>query len=176
MKLYTLGYQSLSERLYLQTLVNAGVGIVIDVRENAWSQRPDFIKSNLRSALATRNIDYNHLKTAGNPSSNRKNARSASDCLRRYRQHLRAHAECLVELLALIREADNRGRPACLTCYERDSKNCHRSILIEELRTIAPALTTYHLQPTLQVPTKTLKPFRSLMSDAFLSPALLPFT
>jgi uncharacterized protein (DUF488 family) len=62
MKLYTLGYQSLSERLYLQTLVNAGVGIVIDVRENAWSQRPDFIKSNLRSALATRNIDYNHSK------------------------------------------------------------------------------------------------------------------
>jgi uncharacterized protein (DUF488 family) len=161
MKLYTLGYQSLSERLYLQTLVNAGVGIVIDVRENAWSQRPDFIKTNLRRALATLNIDYNHLKAAGNPSSNRKNARSA---------------DCLVELLALIREADSRGRPACLTCYERDSANCHRSILIEELRTIAPALIAYHLQPTLQVPTKTLKPFRSLISDAFLSPALLPFT
>ena len=176
MKLYTLGYQSLSGQLYLQTLVNAGVGIVIDVRENAWSQRPDFIKSNLRRALATVHIDYNHLKAAGNPSSNRKNARSARDCLRRYRQHLRAHADCLVELLALVREADNRRRPACLTCYERDSANCHRSILIEELRTIAPALNPYHLQPTLYVPPKTFKPVRSLLSDAFLSPAFLPFT
>jgi uncharacterized protein (DUF488 family) len=176
MKLYTLGYQSLSGQLYLQSLVNAGVGIVIDVRENAWSQRPDFIKSNLRRVLATADIDYYHLRAAGNPSSNRKNARSARECLSRYRKHLRGHADCLAELLALVREADSRGRPACLTCYERDSANCHRSILIEELRAIAPVLNAYHLQPTLQVPQKTFKPVRSLMSDAFLSPGLLPFT
>ena len=98
MKLYTLGYQSLSAPLYLQSLVNAGVGIVIDVRENAWSQRPDFIKSNLSRALATVNIDYSHLKSAGNPSSNRRNARNARECLRRYRKHLRAHGDCLAEI------------------------------------------------------------------------------
>lgn len=176
MKLYTLGYQSLSAQLYLQSLVNAGVGIVIDVRENAWSQRPDFIKSSLMRVLATVDIDYHHLKAAGNPSSNRKNARNARECLRRYRQHLKAHADCLAELLVLVRDADSRGRPACLTCYERDSANCHRSILIEELRAVAPALNPYHLQPTLLVPPKTFKPVRSLMSDAFLSPSLLPFT
>jgi len=175
MKLYTLGYQSLSGRQYLQSLVNAGVGIVIDVRQNAWSQRPDFIKSNLSRALATVDIDYYHLRAAGNPSSNRRNARSAKECLRRYRRHLRAHADCLVELLALVREADSRGRPACLTCYERDSTNCHRSILIQELHAIEPALNPYHLQPTLYVQPKPFKPVRSLMSDAFLSPALLPF-
>ena len=176
MKLYTLGYQSLSGPIYLQSLVNAGVGIVIDVRENAWSQRPDFIKSHLRRVLATVDIDYHHLRAAGNPSTNRKNARSARECLRRYRQHLKAHADCLVELLALVREADSRGRPACLTCYERDSANCHRSILIEELRGVEPALNPYHLQPTLHIAPKTFKPVRSLMSDAFLSPSLLPFT
>jgi uncharacterized protein (DUF488 family) len=176
MKLYTLGYQSLSAPLYLQSLVNAGVGIVIDVRENAWSQRPDFIKSNLGRALATVNIDYRHLKSAGNPSSNRKNARNARECLRRYRRHLRAHDDCLAELLTLVREADSRGRPACLTCYERDTANCHRAILIEELRVLAPELTTFHLQPTLPIQPNTFKPVRSLMSDAFLAPSLLPFT
>ena len=176
MKLYTLGYQSLSGQLYLQSLVNAGVGIVIDVREHAWSQRPDFIKSNLRRALATLDIDYQHLRAAGNPSRNRKNARSAKECLRRYRQYLRTHSDCLAEILALVYEADSRGRPACLTCYERDSATCHRSILVEELRTVAPAINAYHLQPTLYISPRTFKPVRSLMSDAFLSPALLPFT
>ena len=176
MKLYTLGYQRLSGSLYLQNLVNAGVGIVIDVRENAWSQRPDFIKSNLRRMLATVDIDYHHLRGAGNPSTNRKNARSARECLRRYRQHLRANADCIIELLALVREADSRGRPACLTCYERESPNCHRSILIEELRRVEPALNPYHLQPTLYVAPERVKPVRSLMSDAFLAPTLLPFT
>jgi len=176
MKLYTLGYQSLSVPLYLQSLVNAGVGVVIDVRENAWSQRPEFVKSNLRRALTTVGIDYHHLRSAGNPSSNRKNARSAKECLRRYRHYLRAHSDCLSELLALVREADSQGRPACLMCYERDIANCHRSVLVEELLVVVPTLSPYHLQPTLHVPTKTFKEVRSLMSDAFLSPALLPFT
>lgn len=176
MKLYTLGYQSLSAPLYIQSLVNAGVGIVIDVREHAWSQRPDFMKPNLSRALVTANIDYLHLKSAGNPSSNRKSARSAKECLRRYRDYLRAHGHCLSELLTLVREAHDRGWPACLTCYERDAANCHRGILSEELVGLAPELAIIHLQPTLPIRLNSVKPARSLTSDAFLAPSLLPLT
>ena len=129
MKLFTLGYQNLNVELYVKSLVNAGVGIVLDVREHAWSQRPAFIKSNLRSSLLSAGIEYQHVKDAGNPSRNRKTARNATECLSRYRRHLKDHAGCLAELLTIIRNGSEAGRPACLTCYERESQNCHRSVL-----------------------------------------------
>ena len=37
MRVYTLGYQQISLDEYMETLVEARVGIVLDVRETAWS-------------------------------------------------------------------------------------------------------------------------------------------
>ena len=179
MRIYTLGYQGLSSALYVQGLINAGVGLVVDVREHAWSQRPAFVKANLRNTLAAAGIDYCHVKEAGNPSRNRKAAKTATECLTRYRSYLRGNASCLDQLLLIIQKADEMGRPACLTCYERDSHECHRSILLEELAAVAPTLLSVHLEPTLPTKTKAWRhePSRnSLTSTAFLTPALLPFT
>ena len=178
MKIYSLGYQNLSVELYVQNLVNAGVGIILDVREHAWSQRPAFVKSNLQKALSDAGMDYCHIKQAGNPSQNRKTARNARECLARYREHLRSNRGCLDALLLMIRQAEEKGRPACLTCYERKPKECHRSILVDELVKLDPTIITIHLEPTL--PTLSSKKLKarpqSLAANAFLSPALLPFT
>lgn len=176
MKLFTLGYQNLNVELYVKSLVNAGVGIVLDVREHAWSQRPAFIKSNLRSSLLSAGIEYQHVKDAGNPSRNRKTARNATECLSRYRRHLKDHAGCLAELLTIIRNGSEAGRPACLTCYERESQNCHRSVLLEELLRLEPLITPLHLEPTIQTSTALKEPRHSLTANAFLAPAWLPFT
>ena len=179
MKLFTLGYQSLTAEKYLQGLVNAGVGIVLDVREHAWSQRPDFVKSKLRNSLAAVRIDYSHIRQAGNPSKNRKTARTAKECLDRYRNHLRSSRGCLDQLLLMIHTADEDRRPACLTCYERDFQQCHRSILIEELVLLAPALSVVHITPSLPIKKRSrinqMPSKHSLAATSYLAPMLLPF-
>ena len=86
MQVFTLGYQSLSTQLYVQTLINAGIGLVIDVREHAWSQRPAFVKSNLRQTLNAAGIDYAHLRELGNQAIKLNKAKSSSECLHRYKK------------------------------------------------------------------------------------------
>jgi uncharacterized protein (DUF488 family) len=180
LKIFTLGYQGLSSELYVRSLVNAGVGTVLDVREHAWSQRPEFVKSSLRNALLAAGIEYAHIPTAGNPSKNRKTAKSAAQCLSRYRKHLTQNDACLRGLIFVIEAAAKIGKPACLTCYERSYSDCHRSILMEELLKLEPSLNPIHLEPYIEPKRRKTSvgssrdrqsPFRT----AFLAPAFLPF-
>ncbi len=179
MKIFTLGYQAISKELYVQTLVNAGVGVVLDVRENAWSMRREFIKSSLQHSLATAGIQYCHVKAAGNPAANRKTARSAAECLRRYRSHLKDNSHCLESLLLAIKTASDSQRPACITCYERAHNECHRSVLVDELTRRASDLTAIHLEPF--ITPKVVKHRQRIVSSkspfgsAFVAPAFLPF-
>jgi len=176
MKVFTLGYQNLSPELYVRSLINAGVSMVLDVREHAWSQRPAFIKSNLERSLMAAGIQYLHLKRAGNPSRNRKTARSAAECMRRYRSYLYGNRDCLNEVIDAIQSAERTGVVTCLTCYERKADDCHRAVLIEELIKLLPDLRAVHLEPTLEVKKKVenlRKP--SLNATAFLAPQFLPF-
>ena len=148
MVVYTLGYQGFDLETYIETLVSVGVGVVLDVRETAWSYKRGFSKSPLQKALVAAGIGYVHLRSAGNPSVNRKSAKTIRQCLARYRRHLAKNEHCLDEILRRIREAGEDGHPSCLTCYERAASDCHRSILIEALKVRFPRLKAIHL-PTL---------------------------
>jgi len=181
LRVFTLGYQGLSSDLYVRSLINAGVGTVLDVREHAWSQRPEFVKSSLRNALSGVGIEYAHIPTAGNPSKNRKTAKSAAQCLGRYRKHLTRNDACLRSLIFVIEAAAKTGKPACLTCYERSYSQCHRSILIEELLKLEPSLSPIHLEPYIEpkrrktsVGSSRERP--SSFHTAFMAPAYLPFS
>ena len=145
MQVFTLGYQGLDLEVYTDTLLSAGVGLLIDVRETAWSYNRRYIKGVLSRTMAAADIEYLHLKECGNPSSNRKTATSVSECLRRYRTHLRENSDCLITLLDYIRVAADGGRPACLTCYEREPHECHRSILLELISEVHPSIQITHL-------------------------------
>ena len=145
MKVFTLGYQHLDLETYVDTLLASGVGVVLDVREVPWSHKRGFSKGPLQEAPARVGIDHFHIKSAGNPSANRKTARSTAESLEGYGRHLRANPECLEELLLQIRKAAATGRPACLTCYERAPEECHRSVLLEELTKFVPELAPVHL-------------------------------
>ena len=113
LKVFSIGYQGVSQQDYIEALIEAGVGMVIDVREHPWSQRPEFIKSLLQKALADHNIDYVHIRSAGNPSINRKKAKTNSECLKLYGKYLSKHRECLSDLLEFIKVAAKSGSPAC---------------------------------------------------------------
>lgn len=155
MKVFTLGYQGLKLEVYTDALVTAGVGILIDVRETPWSYNRKYIRSVLERTMAAADVDYVHLKECGNPSENRKSAKTLAQCLSRYKKHLRTNSDCLITLLDHIRLADNRGRPACLTCYEREPHECHRSILLDSLVDTDPSIEVIHLRVEPDEPFKT---------------------
>ena len=146
MKVFTLGYQGLSLEKYVETLVAANVGIVLDVREVAWSYNRRYIKSVLQKTLLEANIKYTHLRVCGNPSANRKTATSVEECLSRYQDYLKENLECLEILWEYVEQASRRNQPACLTCFENKPEECHRKILTDALVEIVPELQITHLQ------------------------------
>lgn len=176
MRVFTLGYQGLDLGGYIRELVKVGAGTVIDVRERAWSNRPDFIKSSLNQGLHDAKIGYVHLQAAGNPSEIRKTAKSAEECLTRYRKYLRDNPDAVGELYSHVRMAAESRRPACLLCYERNPHECHRSVLIEQLIELDDLIQPIHLPFRSST---ELHPFESaprrsqtLLKSAFIHPLL----
>ncbi len=145
MDVFTLGYQGSTLAAYITALEAAGINLVIDVRETPWSYKPGFSKNPLMTALQSAGIDYLHLKSAGNPSINRKTAKNSTECLELYTKHLKNNPECLQELQALILTHTKRKRRVCLTCFEKHPIECHRSILIDKLRKRMPDMSPVHL-------------------------------
>jgi uncharacterized protein (DUF488 family) len=145
-QLYTLGYQGLTLDGYLSILLTNDIRTVVDVREKAWSYKPGFSKTAFAASLAKFDIQYIHVRSAGNPSTNRKTATSVEECLNRYRAHLKQYPQCLDDLLNIINTVGQEKRNACLTCMERDHIYCHRSILIEGLQSLNPLLRPVHLK------------------------------
>lgn len=134
LNLFTLGYQGVDVETYVQKLKAAGVGIVADVRETPWSHKRSFCKNILSSELSRAGIEYVHVKTAGNPKENRRNATDIADCLMRYKEYLSNNPAGVMDLLEVVRTAAARNRSVCLTCFERDVHECHRSILVDAVR------------------------------------------
>jgi hypothetical protein len=132
--LYTLGYQGVDIDTYVRKLVDAGVGVVADVRETPWSHKPGFCKNALISELSRVGIDYVHVKSAGNPKENRRTAPDLTECLRRYKQYLGANPTGVVDLIRVVRAAALQSQTVCLTCFEKDVNDCHRSILVSAIK------------------------------------------
>jgi uncharacterized protein (DUF488 family) len=131
--LYTLGYQGVDVDTYVRKLKSAGVGIVADVRETPWSHKPGFCKNILRYELSKAGIEYVHVKSAGNPKENRRTAQDMAECLRRYRHYLRKNPAAVAELIHVVLTAASRNLTVCLTCFEKDVNDCHRSILVDAM-------------------------------------------
>jgi uncharacterized protein (DUF488 family) len=134
LNLYTLGYQGVDVDAYVQQLKAAGVGIVADVRETPWSHKRGFCKNILSTELSKAGIEYVHVKSAGNPKANRRTAPDLAECLRRYRVYLAGNPAGVIDLIQVIRMAASRNRSVCLTCFEKDVNDCHRSILVEAMK------------------------------------------
>ena len=178
MQVYTLGYQGLSIEHYLRALRDAGVEMVIDVRENAWSQRSEYIGSLLKRSLADAGIMYQHWKMLGNPAANRKSALNASQCLRRYRAYLNDDSRALNLLLAKIEDEWHRDRKVSLTCYENNPVDCHRSVIVDELKRLRQEIVVVNLEPDIlrHRARQSGRKRPSLTTTAFLSPGFLPLT
>ena len=129
MLLYSIGYQGKSLEGLCATLADNAVEILVDVRERAWSNRPEFRKGVLAEGLKRTGINYVHLRAAGNPFRPRKGASVQRElCIESYSGYLANNPNVVDSLAALSRH----GRSA-LFCYEADAAECHRGVLIAAL-------------------------------------------
>lgn len=140
-RFYTLGYQGESLRALCERLLENDVELLIDVRERAWSHRPEFRKTALRTGLEASGIGYEHARSAGNPFRPRGGEKLDRDvCLRQYRDYLAENPEVVDELLALA-----KGRRVAFFCYEEKAEDCHRGVLVKALAARNPKAALTHL-------------------------------
>jgi uncharacterized protein (DUF488 family) len=140
--LLTIGYEGSSFADFLATLQEAKINTVIDVRDVPVSRKVGFSKYSLARALEIAGISYVHLKELGDPKAGREAARSGdfAGFRRIYAARLRK-AETKIELKIAIDIA--KDAKACLLCYERDPKNCHRSMVAECMCDLADFRVTH---------------------------------
>jgi hypothetical protein len=131
----SIGYEGRSVETFVDELVAHGVGVVVDVRENAISRKRGFSKRALGEACSASGIDYRHERELGNPRSNRDGFRAADRAsVEFYRRHLATQgAQALDRVSSLLKD-----RTVALLCFEEDPCACHRSIVAEELRAADP--------------------------------------
>ncbi|HVH49859.1 MAG TPA: DUF488 domain-containing protein [Sphingomicrobium sp.] len=141
MRIFTVGYEGVTQTEFLAALQEAGIERVVDVRAVPNSRRPGFSKTPLRNALAEAGIDYVHLRALGTPADGRAAARAGKheEMARIYAGQLElpeamAQGAQLLDLAAEKRSA--------VLCYEREPAECHRTLL---LAAVAPAMKVVHL-------------------------------
>ena len=136
--LATIGYENTTVPRFLETLKEAGVDLLVDVRAIAGSRRPGFAKTKLAENVGTIGIEYLHLRGLGTPAEGRAAARAGRyDELRAiFMEHLEtSEAQDQLEQLA---ELVRSGRRVCLLCLEADPAHCHRSMVAEALNDRVP--------------------------------------
>lgn len=128
--LLTIGYEGCTIDGVVRTLKDAHAALLIDVRAVPQSRKPGFSKRQLAAALDVAGIAYVHLQALGTPKPGRDAVRAGHPerMVTIFQEHMtsdRSQAE-LVEAKQLARE-----RAACLLCFERDHRHCHRRLVAE---------------------------------------------
>lgn len=147
--LATIGYQGATVRGVVETLRDAGVELLVDVRAVASSRRAGFSKTPLAANLAEGGIDYVHLRELGTPADGRAAAHAGrfEEMRRIYLAHLATpDAQEELETLAGVVLSGTR---ACLLCFEADPAHCHRTLVAETLAGRLP-VRIEHLRPEVE--------------------------
>ena len=159
LKVVTIGVYGFGGESFLQRLRDAGVRLVLDVRQRRGVRGPDYAWANslrLQAALARARIAYEHHPELA-PTTELRRLQYAEDDRqgvgKRSRRELAAEyarrytAEILDRAdLAPIVSALPSGGTAALLCVERDPQACHRSLIAERL-TEHHHVTIEHLRP-----------------------------
>ena len=130
--LFSIGYEKALLGDVIATLADAGVAVLLDVRDRPISRRPGFSKRQLAAAIEGAGMSYVHLTALGTPPEGRLAGR------RREWEHFWAIVDDKLARpeaeLDLQRAADiAAAAPSCLLCYEADWRACHRSRIADIL-------------------------------------------
>jgi uncharacterized protein (DUF488 family) len=145
-RLVTVGVYGFTAELFLATLKQGEVDVLLDVRQRRGVRGSEYAWANsrrLQQALTEHGIAYEHLKELA-PTSEIRAAQYAADAVagegKRTRIELsddfkRAYVERILEradMGGLLAGFDD-SVTAALLCVERDPRACHRSLIAERL-------------------------------------------
>lgn len=143
--LYTIGYEGTDLQFFIRCLTENHVALLIDVRDFPGSRKRGFSKKSLAAGLANAGIAYEHWRQLGAPKEIRYELRQTRDWskyVEAYSRVLDVQEPMLTSLAARAHE-DN----TCLMCFERDYKECHRSLVTERLQDLTLTGQAVHLVP-----------------------------
>ena len=140
--LFSIGYEGRDVDGFVGELSEAGVTMVADVRLTPLSRKPGFSKTKLGQHLGEAGIDYLHLRSLGNPKDNRPPFWEGRIEEGRARFRTLLEAPGAVSALTELAGHAERQRVAVL-CFERDEHRCHRKVILDEIRGIAPVPVTH---------------------------------
>ncbi len=129
-KLITNRYEGADLKDFLETLIDAKVDLLLDVRELPISRRKGFSKTALGQSLERHGIIYRHEKQLGSPKTIRHRLREDGNYPRFFRDFDR-HLIKQWDLLEAL--ADELKGNVALMCYERDHEGCHRRSVADAL-------------------------------------------
>jgi uncharacterized protein (DUF488 family) len=142
----TIGVYGFDREAFLVTLGDAGVELVLDVRQRRGVRGSEYAWANarrLQDSLAEAGIGYSHLKELA-PTTELRQAQYRADARRgegkRSRtvlapEYTSGYTEQIldrVELAPIVKWIG--GSNAALLCVERDAEACHRSLIAARLR------------------------------------------
>jgi uncharacterized protein (DUF488 family) len=145
MRVYTLGYEKRNIVEFVDLLRQLHIQILIDVRETAWSYKKDFCKTSFKETLLKNGIQYVHVKDLGNPKTLRKSDEDRRKVLGKYKKYLEETEAGIFELMGIIEYAKKSKSNICLTCYERAHSDCHRSLIVNHIKSLVSINITHLL-------------------------------
>jgi uncharacterized protein (DUF488 family) len=160
LRMATIGVYDFDERSFLRRLLEAEVGLLLDVRQRRGVRGPEYAWANsrrLQASLAEAGIAYEHHPELA-PTTELRHLQYAEDdrqgvgkrsrrelapeYTRRYTAEILDHAD-LTPILSVLSSV----RSAALLCVERDSEACHRSLIAQRL-SARHRVSINHLRPT----------------------------
>ncbi len=159
LRVATIGVYGFTAESFLRALREAGVAVVVDVRQRRGVRGSDYAWANaqrLQAALAEAEIGYQHRRELAPTTELRRlqyeeddrqgvGKRSRAELAPEYRRRYTAEVLDRADLWDLL-----AGLPAdsasALLCVERDPEACHRSLIAERLATRHRVGVT-HLRP-----------------------------
>lgn len=145
-RLFTSGYEGRSLEAFLNTLLQAGVTVLCDVRRNPLSRKYGFSKSALTQVCAVLGIRYEHVPELGIASEERRGLASSDDYTRLFARYMKTTLPGAAAMLTRIASWVLQGEAVALLCLERAPQECHRHCIARALEeTYGAALRATHL-------------------------------
>jgi len=142
----TIGYENQTLAGVIGTLKDAGIDLLIDIRDAPISRKPGFSKKMFGASLEEAGIRYWHVRALGTPKPGRDAARRGDKAAFHAIYDKQFNSEDAQLAFAEVLHAARNTR-ACLLCYEEDHSKCHRDIVANAMAERGFRVKHLHVAP-----------------------------
>jgi len=130
--IFTIGYQGYSLPELISTLKEHGIEVLVDVRYDAYSRRPEFRKDYLQKAIQEAGIQYVHRPELGTPTQLRKKIADQESTKEVFNLYFERISKVNLRYVRAVADFAKEEK-VVLMCMEKEPERCHRRILADFL-------------------------------------------